>query len=112
MKLLIAEEDERRRRRKEEEVVAMAAQEAARREIEERQRAELEERRKALAIKRAEVEAKNRQLEVNHDVLTYRKSVFQLHESGWRAKMAIMQTSTIAYAPFDFYLLSLFLPSR
>lgn len=65
MKRLIEEEEDRKRLRKVQEEAERLAQEKARKEMEERQRRELEERRRALAKKRAEVEGKNRQLEVN-----------------------------------------------
>lgn len=65
MKRLIAEEEERKRLRKAEEEADRIAQEKAKQELEERQRRELEERRKALAKKRADLEEKNRRLEVN-----------------------------------------------
>lgn len=68
MKRLIEEEEERKRLRKAEEEAERIAQEKARQEMDERHRRELEERRRALAKKRAEVEEKNRQLEVTHDV--------------------------------------------
>lgn len=65
MKRLIAEEEGRKRLRKAEEEAERIAQEKAKQELGDRQRRELEERRKALAKKRADLEEKNRRLEVN-----------------------------------------------
>lgn len=80
MKRLIEEEEERKRLRRAEEEAERIAQEKARQEMEERQKRELEERRKALAKKRAEVEEKNRQLEVRpKNKLNSNKN----HNQGW-----------------------------
>lgn len=69
MKRLIAEEEDRKRLKKDEEEAAKRAQEQAKQEMEERQRRELEERRKALALKKVEVEEKQRQLEVGRTLI-------------------------------------------
>lgn len=96
MKRLIAEEDERKRLRKAEEEASRVEQERAKRELEERQRRELEERRKALAKKRAELEEKNRQLEVRPKITVARGVA--LKAIAHRRNLHEMKSSSYALA--------------